>query len=404
MEDKSHSIFAVACTFLAISWIIVVLRCYVRLTLTRWGVDDLTMVVTLLLFSTFVSSLIFSTTNGLGKHDKAITNRITVMNAFKGFFLCDLFYILSSGIVKISFCLSLLRVVVIGRAYVYTIYTVAAVTGIFTTFYWFFTLFTCWPVDFLWEQIRNPDGQGTCRHFRAVISGSYAHGSIVCLGDITLAIVPALILRKLSMNSRTKISAMVLLGFGAIASVATVARITYIHHGYDQLDFLYTNAEIMIWSTVEIGVSIIAVSAVTLKPLMMKYTIFFHTRSNNSGSPEPPRHIENFTFGISTLPQSNTHDNRTHQSSGPTKISSSILRSNTIIGNGRSSSEENIWASKGGGHHSINTSEEIEEEFELVSRGKVEFSTSMATKEHDDDPMQINQQVFTEQRPYANGR
>lgn len=119
MEDKSQSIFAVAGTFLAISWIIVILRCYVRLTLTRWGVDDLTMVVTLvcwavhvqihcrvvcgwkqwprlslclansplitlqLLFSAFVSSLIFSTTNGLGKHDKAITNRNTVMNAFK---------------------------------------------------------------------------------------------------------------------------------------------------------------------------------------------------------------------------------------------------------------------------------------------------------------------------------
>ncbi|OAX81061.1 hypothetical protein ACJ72_04600 [Emergomyces africanus] len=403
--EKSQCIRAVAASFAALSWAIVALRCYVRLTLTHWGIDDLFVVLSLLIFSGFATVLIYASTQGLGKHNEDIKSRDAVVNAFKAFFLCDLFYIASSGIVKISFCLSLLRVIVIGRAHVYAIYTVGAITALFTIFYWFFTLFTCWPVDFLWNQIRNPDGHGSCRHFRNVVAGSYAHSAIVCAGDLTLAIVPALMLRKLNLNYRTKLSAGVLLGFGSVASIATIARLVYVRHGYDQIDFLYTNSEIMIWSVTEIGVSIIAVSAVTLKPLMVKYKIFFHS-TNNSPSPYPRGHIhgsgnDSFACAVGPGPRK-AHHNRFHKRSPP-GFGSSILRTdNTIMGNGQSSSEENIWTSKGDGEQSTNTSEGIPEDFELVPRGKiqkvVEFSTSRATNEPDDD-----ETVPTTEREYMEG-
>ncbi|OJD18801.1 hypothetical protein AJ78_01208 [Emergomyces pasteurianus Ep9510] len=303
--------------------------------------------------------------------------------------------------VKVSFCLSLLRVIVIGRAHVYAIYTVGAVTTIFTIFYWFFTLFTCWPVDFLWNQIRNPNGHGSCRNFRMVVAGSYAHSSIVCAGDLTLAIVPALMLRKLNLNYRTKLSAGILLGFGSVASVATIARLVYVRHGYDQVDFLYTNSEIMIWSVTEIGVSIIAMSAVTLKPLLVKYKIFFHS-SDNSPSPYPRGHIhgsgnERFSCAVGPGPPNARH-NRFHKHS-PAGFGSSILRTDTTVtGNGQSSSEENIWTSNGDGEHSMNTSDGIQEDFELVPRGKiqkvVEFSTS--SKEPDDDPVPNTEREYAE--------
>ncbi|KKZ64281.1 hypothetical protein EMCG_09744 [[Emmonsia] crescens] len=405
MEEKSGCILAVAAAFLALSWAVVGLRCYVRLTLTRWGLDDLFAVFSLLIFSGFASVLIYASTQGLGKHNADIKSRDAVINAFRSFFLADLLYIVASGMVKISFCLSLLRVVVIGRAYVYAIYTVGVVTTIFTIFFFFFTLFTCWPVDFLWNQIRNLHDEGTCRQYRKVIAGNYAHGSIICLGDLTLAIVPALMLWNLNLNYRTKLSAGFLLGFGSIASVATIARLPFVKYGYDQVDFLFTNSRIMIWSAVEIGVSIIAVSAMTLKPLMMKYKIFFHSRNINVSSQYGRGRIhgtgdENFLCAVGPGPQRKTHHNRLHKSSMPGKISSSILRADTILAKGRSSSEENIWTLKGDSGQSTNTSDGIEEDFELIPRGKiqkvVEFSTSRATKEPDDNPMPITEQENTE--------
>ncbi|PGH00901.1 hypothetical protein GX51_05565 [Blastomyces parvus] len=408
MEDKSEAIIVAVATFVTLSWIIIGFRCYVRLTMTRWGTDDLVAVLAMVMFSVFAGSVIYSATQGLGKHRAEIESIEATMNAFKGFFIAHLFYIMASGLVKISFCLSLLRVVVIGRAYVYTIYAVGVITAIFTTFYWFFTLFTCSPVNFLWEQLRRPPNEGTCRQYRAVISGNYAHGSVICLGDITLAIVPALMLRKLNLNYRTKVSASLLLGFGAVASVATIARLTYVHHGFDTEDFLFTNAELMIWSAVEVGVSIIAVSAVTLKPLLMKYKIIFHSGGSTPPSPSPRGRIhgtgdDNFTCSIGTGPRRKTHPNRLHKHPGHGKISSSILRTDMIMGPRPSSSEENIWASRDcEADQSINNSEGIAEDLEMIPTGKIqkviEFSTSRATKEPDNEPMPIHPHEQTDRR------
>lgn len=84
----------------------------------------------------------------------------------------------------------------------------------------------------------------------------------------------------------------------------------------------------------------------------------------------------------------------------PGKISSSILRADITLAKGRSSSEENIWTLKGDSGQSTNTSDGIEEDFELIPRGKiqkvVEFSTSRVTKEPDDNPMPITEQENTE--------
>ncbi|OJD23190.1 hypothetical protein ACJ73_05461 [Blastomyces percursus] len=406
MEDKSQPIIVAAATFVTLSWIIIGFRFYVRLTMTRWGADDFIAGIAMLAFSAFVGSLIYSATQGLGKHNTEIESVQKTVNAFKGLFIANLFYIIASGLVKISFCLSLLRVVVIGRAYVYAIYVVGAITTIFTTFYWFFSLFTCSPVSFLWEQLQRPPHEGTCRQYHTVVSGGYVHGSIICLGDITLAIVPALMLRKLNLSHRTKVSASLLLGFGAVASIATIARLVYIHNGNDMVNFLFTNSELVIWSAVEVGVSVIAVSAVTMKPLLVKYNILVHSGCNNPPSPSPRGRIhgsgdENFTCSIGAGPKRKTHQNRLQKSFGDRKISSSVLRADVIMG--RSSSEEVIWASKDGdGDRSVNNSEGITEDLEMIPTGKihkiVEFSTSRATKEPDDDPTPIHPQGQTERQ------
>ncbi|QSS62353.1 integral membrane protein [Histoplasma capsulatum] len=400
MEDKGCVIYGVAISFLSLSYIVVALRCYVRLKLTRWGVDDIFAIIALCVFTAITSFLMRSASFGLGKRTKAVASLDAFTEAVKFFFLADMCYIITSGLVKISFCLSLLRVVVVGRIYVWTIYAVGAITVIFTTFYFFFALFSCSPVSYAWERVRQHNQGGTCRQYFKVVSGSYAHGAVVCAGDITLAIVPALMIWKLQLNSRTKLSAGILLGFGSVASVATIARLTYIHHGYDQVDFLYGNADIMVWSMIEIGVSIIAISAVTLKPLLMKYRIFFHSQDTSGRTPHDRGRIYgtdagDFTCTIGSAPSRKNHYSRQHRSSTHGR-----MRTDTSIVNGRSSSEENIWISKGDGH-TVPSREGVDDDLELIPRGQiqkvVEFSATMVAKEPDHDSKPVSDPRYSEQ-------
>ncbi|KAL2377601.1 hypothetical protein RJZ90_006613 [Blastomyces dermatitidis] len=179
-----------------------------------------------------------------------------------------------------------------------------------------------------------------------------------------------------------------------LASIATIARLTYVHHGYNQVDFLYVNTEIMIWSMVEIGVSIIAISAVTLKPLLMKYKMFFsspqgsnHNHNYNNNAAHERGRIyggrdSDFTYTIGSGPP------RRNRASTHGIISASRLRPDQAVARGQSSSEENIWVPKGDGH-TMPSRDGPEDDLELIPRGGqihkihkvVEFSTSRGTTE-----------------------
>ncbi|EEQ91264.2 uncharacterized protein BDCG_06384 [Blastomyces dermatitidis ER-3] len=224
------------------------------------------------------------------------------------FFIANLFYIMASGLVKISFCLFLLRVVVIGRAYIYTI--------------------ICGRCDY--DHLHN---------FLLVLQPAHSLAGI----------------RQLAT------------GFGAIASVATIDSRMGQHHSRICCDAQATAGE---------------------RQDPFPPSPFPRRRINGTGD-------ENFTCSIGTGPKRKTHQNHLQNSSGHRKISSSMLRADVIMS--RLSSEEVIWASKGGeGDRPINTSEGIAKDLEMIPTGKihkvVEFSTSRATKKPDDEPTLIHPQ------------
>lgn len=64
------------------------------------------------------------------------------------------------------------------------------------------------------------------------------------------------------------------------ASVATIARIPYVHR-LEDVDFLYANNDLLIWSIVEVGISIVATAAATLRPLVANSCLFPRSNTNN---------------------------------------------------------------------------------------------------------------------------
>lgn len=92
-------------------------------------------------------------------------------------------------------------------------------------------------------------------------------------------------------SSRTRVNVSILLHSPAAqsltvpsASLATIARIPYARETLRSTDYLYNFTDLAIWSTVEIGLALIASSLATLKPLFRKFKILDGTtRANTSG-------------------------------------------------------------------------------------------------------------------------
>lgn len=83
-------------------------------------------------------------------------------------------------------------------------------------------LITCRPIAAKW----NP-GLGSCNGNEIILLGSYAFSLIAVLSDFACAFIPYLIVRKLEMPRRTKITITGILGFGILASIASIIRIPY---------------------------------------------------------------------------------------------------------------------------------------------------------------------------------
>jgi hypothetical protein len=126
-------------------------------------------------------------------------------------------YAVSTCLIKLAFSITLLRILD-RRIYsfaTYTVYAVMLVALIPTIFFVFWTLNTCKPISYLWEQL-DPTKTGKCAPMDQQLRITYVQSALFFICDTTLAIIPAFLLWKLRLSPRTKVSAGILLGLGAM--------------------------------------------------------------------------------------------------------------------------------------------------------------------------------------------
>jgi hypothetical protein len=128
----------------------------------------------------------------------------------------------------------------------------------------------CEPISFYWSATRDPS-QGHCLNPRVIAGFTYAHAVVSSIGDWTFGILPAFLVSGLNMNIRSKIFVFLLLAFANIGSIATLIRVKAIHQIASSKDFLYETFDLAIWSTVEIGIAIMAASIATYRPLFRSF-------------------------------------------------------------------------------------------------------------------------------------
>ncbi|KAL2861994.1 hypothetical protein BJX68DRAFT_274002 [Aspergillus pseudodeflectus] len=282
MVNRPAAVRGVAAAFLALSTIAVLLRCYVRLRIVKaFGWDDGIMILAMLFYIMYCGSMFGGGIWGTGRHlADLIPEHASI--AMEYWFLAEVAYTISSILAKISVCIFLLRVMLFPchRATLYTVTTLVVTTGLV-----FFILLVaqCSPVSFFWTRMGG-DTSGRCRYIDPIAIMFYIFSAASALFDLTVGLLPIMLVRKLQMNIQTKAAVVGLLGMACVASVAVIVRMPFVGTIRDP-DFL-------------------SGSLATTRPL---FRIFRSRSSPPSPSPYPPFDFDYYNYNYN----GNDNDNGT---------------------------------------------------------------------------------------------
>ncbi|KAF5640129.1 integral membrane protein PTH11 [Fusarium sp. NRRL 25303] len=278
--------------------VVVFLRTFIRVKNRVFGADDMLMVIGYVGFTTGISTvtrhltssrkILFailvgvsskSTYYGAGQRDSVLPEGVYPHGRFY-VWLFQIFYCASLVFIKASVCDALLRIAVIPWHRVVAWMTLAmAVICAMIVFISLFVL--CKPLSATW----NGDGKCSPPSALAILACFVSASSI--LTDIICAALPALMLYKAQMKLATKVSISMVLGLGALASVATIIRMPFVlFYFHPNPDYLYRHCHVSLWSTVEAGIGIIAGSLPALRKFVKRW-ITFDSSARQYSPPKP---------------------------------------------------------------------------------------------------------------------
>ncbi|KAK8052591.1 hypothetical protein PG993_003976 [Apiospora rasikravindrae] len=257
MNDRNEQVLAVAVAFLVLCWIAVGLRVYCRVHVVKsFGPDDFSLVILQLVYTVYLISQLLGWRHGTGRHKSALSEADN-SHALMYWFICELLYIACTCLLKVAAGQFLLRLAVDAR-HVWALRALMLSTALFGTAYFFMVLFQCEAPRVFWEE--SPRVSGKCWSDLVVLALTYAASAVNCLVDWCFGLMPVLVVRTLNMPRGTKALVACLTSFAAIASIATIVRMVYIPTLLDGDDFLFQTTDVALWSTVEVGIGIAALS------------------------------------------------------------------------------------------------------------------------------------------------
>ncbi|KAB8223190.1 hypothetical protein BDV33DRAFT_167626 [Aspergillus novoparasiticus] len=262
-QGRSIATISVPATFTSLSLITVSLRCYMRLRVVkRFGWDDGLMVVAMILDLVFTITGIVGSIHGIGQkseyfNDRPDDYRLAMLCWWTGL----LFYTLASTLMRVSIALMLLRFT-INLVHSAVLYVTIALSTIGCAIFFFISMFQCSPVRYYWDSLVI---HGKCYH-KLLVRAMYFYSAVCALCDLTIGILPALMMQPLTISRRSKLGLIVILGLGGIAIAAMIIRMPFLHLMVDSDEFLYSTTQVAIWSHIEVDLGIIAGSLTSLRP------------------------------------------------------------------------------------------------------------------------------------------
>ncbi|KUI70897.1 hypothetical protein VM1G_05785 [Cytospora mali] len=264
LSGLALAIFVVSIVCLVLSTICVGLRVHVRVSEKTFGWDDALILAGLVVYTVDVALACHGATVGLGTRNAELNTWLMIEGA-KYLMLWMLIYVTGLALIKSSVCVTLLRVAAANATY--KIATLSLLGLILATFVATFIgiLLLCKPVSANWT------GQGECAGMGTMVGLSYMSTASTILTDLSLAVLPGVMVWGTPMNINQKVLIVVLLSFGSIASVTTMVRTPFISHYWTPSDNLdYWTGYIVFLSNIESAVGLIASSVPPIRKLFKR--------------------------------------------------------------------------------------------------------------------------------------
>ncbi|KAF1981080.1 hypothetical protein K402DRAFT_441459 [Aulographum hederae CBS 113979] len=278
--DRGYQLNAVLIALLSLAYFTTALRCWTRIRIVKaFALDDWLTLITLALFTGFCVSFFWGISRGYGRHLYYLTLDQKADSA-KSYYLAECFNTLCALFIRLAVGAYLLRVAV-KRFHRWIIYFVLAINTCVCLAFFLIAVFQCNPIRHYWRRF-YPGSHGKC--LIPHMDGSpYMALSILATGtDIVLGIVPVLVVKDLNMSRKEKFQVAAILSLGVLICIAAIIRIPYSTVYVHDADFLWKEVDIAIWSGVEPGLGITAVSCATLRPLIR--TLRTHLTSSHKKS------------------------------------------------------------------------------------------------------------------------
>ena len=172
--------------------------------------------------------------------------------------------VLGIGVVKISVCLTLLRVVERARRGItlFLRFLLVFVAGTHLALAMLFFLH-CRPLAALW----NKEIHGSCLSTHTTVLAGYIGFAVDVVTDLVCAAIPVLVIHRLQMSVRSKVALCVLMGLGLFTAGCAVAKAITLR-GVFAADYTFGFTKPATWAAVEQFVGIIITSLPTLRPLL----------------------------------------------------------------------------------------------------------------------------------------
>ncbi|KAJ4357852.1 uncharacterized protein N0V89_002428 [Didymosphaeria variabile] len=254
LEGTGLKVFIATAVFVAAATIAFGLRVWARLLIRAWGVDDWLMLA-----------------GCHHSHDPVDAHKSLNVaeyeDGMKWHFFIGLLYTVNTTIVKCSICCFMLR---IARERVHRwifkgVIHVSVIAAFIRIIVW---VARCKNLGDNWRDNARAGKAGSCGS-PALLTQVSIFFSVICITtDLVCAIVPAVIVYKLSLCLKQKICIGIMLGLGVIASIATMIRVKFLFQYQNRDDFLYNLAPIAYYSNFEIALGIAAACIATLRPLL----------------------------------------------------------------------------------------------------------------------------------------
>ncbi|KAH9909998.1 hypothetical protein F4778DRAFT_28646 [Xylariomycetidae sp. FL2044] len=268
LYDSAGGLVAVCAFLIPVCTIFVFLRLWIRWQKGNLGLDDCLFLLGLVLWIISTSFLFPGCWNGIGAHKGRYTDEQAI-EAAKYFFLFQDFYVWANIPIKSSICLSLIRVAEsTSRWMTWTLYSMIFLIAGSSVGANIYLLTSCTPLAASWDKTIQG---ATCRPpSHTVILGNMYSGINIFV-DWVVALLPILLLWRIQMPLRQKVTVMAVLSLGIFASTATLVRLTTLANLANADDYLFGLASVSVWSVTELALALFAGALMSLKPLFRRW-------------------------------------------------------------------------------------------------------------------------------------